>query len=129
MTVSPLLTDAHIRRLQENARLPAADHPPVVKLFNPAGPASWLVTELADDEDTLYGLADLGFGFPELGSFSLCELQSLELPFGLKIERDRAFSTELGLSIWAEVARSAGSIAGAEQVMAAVTEATEVGSA
>lgn len=120
MTALTLFTADHIRRLQENARAPDADHPPVVKLFNPAGQASWLVTQLADDEDTLFGLADLGFGFPELGSFSLSELQSLQLPLGLGIERDRSFSTGLGLSVWAEAARLAGSIVGAEQVMAAL---------
>lgn len=120
MNTVPLLTATHIRRLRDNARTPETDHPPVVKLFNPAGAATWLVTELDEDEDTLFGLADLGFGFPELGSFSLGELRALRLPFGLGIERDLSFSTDFGLSVWAEAARSAGTIAGAEQVLAAV---------
>src|SRR3546814_9868274 len=40
---------------------------PVVKFFNPVGAATWLATELCADDDTLFGLADLGFGTPELG--------------------------------------------------------------
>jgi len=36
-------------------------------------------------------LADLGFGYPDLGSFSLSELQSVSLPFGMAIERDLLF--------------------------------------
>ena len=125
MTASSLLTADHLRRLRENARTSDPDQPPVVKLFNPAGAAPWLVTELDDDDDTLFGLADLGFGFPELGSFSLSELRSLRLPFGLQIERDRSFSTRFGLSVWAEAARSAGSIGGAEQVLVAAAAAKD----
>src|SRR3546814_333941 len=49
------------------------DFMPVAKLFSPVGAATWLATELGEDGDTLFGLADLGFGCPELGSFSLSE--------------------------------------------------------
>ncbi len=48
-----------------------SDHVPVVKFFNPLGEGVWLATELDEDGDTLFGLADLGE--PELGSFSLSE--------------------------------------------------------
>ena len=45
-----------------------SDHVPVVKFFFPIGAATWLVTEMDPDEnDHLFGLADLGMGFPELG--------------------------------------------------------------
>jgi len=91
------------------------DPVPVVKWFNPAGAATWLVTELDADGDTLFGLADLGFGCPELGSFSLSEIAALRLPFGLTIERDLTFETQRTLSYWAEVARHRGSISDAEQ--------------
>ncbi|GAA0333453.1 hypothetical protein GCM10009087_49600 [Sphingomonas oligophenolica] len=40
----------------------AHDPIPVVKFFNPVGAATWLATELDADGDTLFGLADLGFG-------------------------------------------------------------------
>jgi hypothetical protein len=54
------------------------------------------------------GLADLGY--PELGSFSLEELASILLPFGIGIERDILFTGDFPISIWAEVAREAGNI-------------------
>ena len=91
------------------------DPVPVAKFFNPVGPATWLATELDADGDTLFGLADLGFGCPELGSFSLSEIAALRLPFGLTIERDLSFSSALPLSRWANAAREAGSISAAER--------------
>src|SRR3546814_9705730 len=78
------------------------DFMPVAKLFSPVGAATWLATELGEDGDTLFGLADLGFGCPELGSFSLSELASVRLPFGLGIERDLGFTSEVPLSRSAE---------------------------
>ena len=77
-------------------------------------PATWLATELHADGDTLFGLADLGFGFPELGSFSLSELAGVRLPFGLGIERDVGFASTHSLSTWAAWSRRAGSIIIAE---------------
>src|SRR3546814_8505963 len=85
---------------------PGRDPAPVVKLFSPIGAATWLATELAADGDTLFGLADLGFGCPELGSFSLAEISALRLPFGLTVERDLYFSSDVPLSVWADAARS-----------------------
>jgi len=98
------------------------DPVPVVKFFAPCGAATWLATELDADGDTLFGLADLGVGCPELGSFSLAELASVRLRFGLRIERDRHFATGHRLSEWAEAARSTGSIlAAARRLRAAAT--------
>lgn len=91
------------------------DFVPVAKFFSPVGAATWLATELCEDGDTLFGLADLGFGCPELGSFSLSELASVRLPFGLRIERDLGFTSEVPLSGWSVAARRAGSIITAEQ--------------
>lgn len=93
------------------------DPPPLVKLFNPLGAATWLVTELAFDGDALFGLADHGFGCPELGYFSLSEITSLRLPFGLAIERDIGFETPFPISRWADTARQAGSIQWAETLL------------
>jgi hypothetical protein len=87
---------------------------PVVKFFNPVGAATWIATELYDDGDTLFGLADLGFGCPELGVFSLGEIGRIRLPFGLFIERDIAFAPRAPLSVWAATARRLGSILQAE---------------
>lgn len=99
------------------AREARFDPLPVVKLFNPCGAATWLATELDEDGDTLFGLADLGFGCPELGAFSLSEITAVELPFGLRIERDIGFATHFPLSVWASWARRAGSILWAETLL------------
>ncbi len=90
------------------------DPVPVVKFFSPVGAATWLATELDEDGDTLFGLADLGFGCPELGSFSLHEIASARLPFGLSIERDEHFEPMVSLSVWTDTARRTGSIIAAE---------------
>ena len=100
-----LLTDDLRDRLLANGRQREVDHVPVVKFFNPVGAATWLATELDADGDTLFGLADLGFGCPELGAFSLSELSSVHLPFGLGIERDILFEGSYPLSVYAEAAR------------------------
>lgn len=93
------------------------DPVPVLKLFNPLGAATWLATELDDDGDTLFGLADLGFGCPELGVFSLAEIGAVRLPLGLGIERDVHFESGFALSVWAAWARRAGSILWAETLL------------
>lgn len=112
-----LLTPELRERLLANGRLRDVDHVPVVKFFNPAGTATWLATELDEDNDTLFGLADFGFGCPELGSFSLLEMASVRLPFGLGIECDLTFEGAFPLSVYAEAARRAGSISGAKQLL------------
>lgn len=81
------------------------DFQPVLKLF--CGNATWLLTEL-DDDDRLFGLCDLGLGFPELGYVSLAELESLNVfP---PLERDRYFQPETTLSEYANQARKHGRI-------------------
>lgn len=120
MSALQLLTVELRERLLANGRDRATDHVPVVKLFNPVGAATWLATELDPDGDILFGLADLGMGCPEMGSFSLAEIVALRLPFGLRIERDLYFRTDQPLSVWAEAARSADSIMGAERILRAV---------
>lgn len=113
-----LLTSELEHRLRENAaaRLDALgrgmrepDPVPVVRFFSLVGVATWIATEI-DADGILFGLADLGFGCPELGSFSLAELEAVRLPFGLGIERDLLFEPAHSLSVYAEAARAAGSI-------------------
>ncbi|WP_438853104.1 DUF2958 domain-containing protein [Brevundimonas nasdae] len=110
-----LLTDKLREQLLANGRQRDADHLPVAKFFNPLGEGVWLAAELDEDGDTLFGLADLGH--PELGSFSLQEMSSLRLPFGMEIERDILFTGDFPLSVWAEAARQAGSIRAAERIL------------
>ena len=83
-------------------KLNAKGNKPVLKLFTPWGGATWLISEIDTDGDTMFGLCDLGLGFVELGSVSLKELQNLRGPMGLKVERDMYFSTDETLEQWAE---------------------------
>ena len=116
-----LLTPELRERLLANGRERDADHIPVVKFFNPIGEGVWLATELDEDGDTLFGLADLGE--PELGSFSLAEMIAVRLPLGLGIERDILFEGLMPISVWAEAARRRGSIREAERVLHAFRRA------
>ncbi len=104
-----LLTQHQRQRLLANGQN-RGDHAPVVKFFSPVGAATWLFSELDEDGDTLFGLADLGFGCPELGSVSLAEIASLTLPFGLSIERDLHFEARFPLTVYADAARLVGRI-------------------
>ena len=103
-----LITPELREQLIANGKRRDDDHVPVVKFFNPVGAATWLVTEMdAEDNDYLFGLADLGMGFPELGGISLSELQSYRGPLGLGIERDLYFKPRYPISVYASAARMA----------------------
>jgi hypothetical protein len=111
-----LLTKANRTKLEANARKTEIegedDHRPVVKLFDPCGAATWLLTELyPGDPDIAFGLCDLGHGSPELGSVSITELEAIKGPLGIGIERDQYFEAEMTISQYAEAARASGSIA------------------
>ena len=110
-----LLTPTQRAQLLANGRQRGIDHIPVVKFFNPFGEGVWLATELDEDGDVMFGLADIGC--PELGSWSLSELASVRLPFGMGIERDLLFTGDLPISVWAEAARTAGGIRAAERIL------------
>jgi len=82
------------------------DFLPVVKLFTPDAGCTWLLTELDPEEpDIAFGLCDLGMGFPELGTVSIAELESVRGRLGLPVERDLSFSPTKTLSAYAEEAR------------------------
>lgn len=86
-----IVTPAELAELQQNARRsvdqPGYDPVPVVAFRAPDGPQIWLLTEIADDGDTAYGLCDVGVGCPEPGEVSLAWLASLRGPLGLAVER------------------------------------------
>jgi hypothetical protein len=86
------------------------DHKPVLKIFNPAGAATWLLTEIDEDGDRLFGLCDLGMGSPELGYVSRAELLSVRGRFGLPLERDIWFKADKPLSEYAAAANEKGRI-------------------
>ena len=114
-----LLTQAQRDRLLANGRQQAPlrgasaeiDFEPVVKLFNPCGSATWLLSELdPDDPDLAFGLCDLGAGCPEIGSVLLSELEGYRSPIGLGIERDLHWSPRGTLMDYARAAWDAGCI-------------------
>jgi hypothetical protein len=106
-----LLTVADRVQLLVNAISDETDYPPVAKFFTPGANATWLISEVdPDDPDRLFGLCDLGLGFPELGYVSLLELSALKGPLGLPVERDLHFLADKPLSAYAEEARTTGRI-------------------
>ncbi len=84
---------------------------PPLKLFNPCGAATWLISERDTDEpDQLFGLCDLGFGCPELGWVSLAEIEAVKGPLGIGIERDRWFKPKMTMGEYTTAASDAGRI-------------------
>ena len=111
-----LLTKAQREQLLDNSRLQAAvkgtpaeiDFYPVVKLFDPCGAATWLLTEIdPEDETVAWGLCDLGMGFPEFGTVSLTELAEYRGRLGLGIERDLYFKARGPISAYIDAAAKA----------------------
>jgi len=113
-----LMTDSQRDRLVENGRRPDVDHSPVVKLFMPGSGATWLLS-MVDPRDTsvAFGLCDLGFGFPEMGSVSLIELAGGRGAMGLGVERDLYFEAHYPLSVYAEAARALGAVTTADRAL------------
>ena len=79
---------------------------PVVKVFTPDANATWLFSELDSENGLLFGLCDLGMGFPELGYVGLEELINLRGKLGLPVERDTSFEANKTLVEYADEARS-----------------------
>jgi len=108
-----LITSAQRQRLVDNGRAQRAsidrqaqalDFEPVVKLFTPDANATWLLTELTEDDGLAFGLIDLGVGEPELGYVSLKELAAARGPSGLPVERDLHFAPTRTIAAYAELA-------------------------
>ena len=105
-----LLTAVLERKLRDNGKHRDKDHAPVVKFFYPCGAATWLISEMDEDGDTLFGLCDLGQGCAELGNVSLSELASFRGRFNLGIERDLYFKATEPMSYYVDKANAAGRI-------------------
>ena len=73
-------------KLYANERKRPEDVPVVAKFFNPIGPGTWYMTEYDPEERLAFGLCVIHE--PELGYFSLEDLESIELQWGMGIERD-----------------------------------------
>lgn len=109
-----ITTEQHSKLLengQEGQSDPEFDPVPVVKIFNPIGSATWLITEIdPNDNDRAFGLCDLGLGMPELGYISITELEQIRVGPNMRLERDMYWNPKKKLSEYAESARNAGSI-------------------
>ena len=113
-----LVTAKQREQLIRNGKNPDADQMPVLKIFNPAGSATWLITQMDPEEpDIMFGLCDLGQDCAELGSVRLSELESIETAVKfqrngqtvtsktkMKLERDLHFKPKHPLSVYSEAA-------------------------
>ena len=101
--LTKLIKTKMIRNHDQREKVNRPSPVPAVKIFNPCGGGTWLLTEL--DGDIMFGLCDLGMGFPELGYVSLSEMESVKGPFGIGLERDRWFKPTKSLSEYTADAR------------------------
>lgn len=100
-----LVQNGRVRRRLDEEGLADPDFIPVVKLFTPDGPCTWLITELdPDDPEIAFGLADCGMGFPEMGTVFVPELESARGPLGMAIERDLHFAPVFTIGVYARAA-------------------------
>ena len=88
-----LLTDKIIEALPSlysTEDIPCDEKVVIVKFFNPMGNQTWEIFEGSPEGDDwkLFGNCDLGFGCAEWGYVMLSELEAIQLPMGLGIERD-----------------------------------------
>lgn len=105
-----LYTKAQLQQLLKNHAV--EDPKPVVKWFTPDANATWLICSINPGEQNLaFGLCDLGLGFPELGDIWIPEILKLRGPYRLPVERDRHFTPQGPISVYADFARSEGRIA------------------
>jgi hypothetical protein len=73
----------------------------VAKFFNPMGSWTWYLMNLDKDKDYAWGIVD--GDAVEMGSFSMRELESIQLPLGLGIERDIYFEPVPASELWKEL--------------------------
>ncbi len=73
----------------------------VAKFFNPTGIGTWYLMNMHKDNDYCWGICHIYEW--EIGSFSINELKGVNLPFGLKIERDKFFKPVKASELWTEL--------------------------
>jgi len=100
-----LIPDTLRPQLLANGNQPGHDHVPLVALFVADDPGAWLISEIQPyDHDVVFGLIDYGFAVPQIGAFTLTELDRL-IRLGVKVTRDPFFVGRHPLSVYAEAAR------------------------
>ena len=75
----------------------------VAKFFDAMGSWKWFLMNKDKDDDYCWGIVK-GFEV-EMGSFSIDELESIKLPFGLGIERDTLFEPMKAKDVWDKLNR------------------------
>lgn len=113
--MNPLITEGERQRLLAHGQARADGHDgdplPVVRLFTPDAHLTWLLVSLDPaDDDTAYGLIDLGLGMPELGTVKLSDLASIVGPRKQPVMRDRYFQAARPLSEYVRLAQENGGI-------------------
>lgn len=109
--IPPLLFSELLANGCATARGKEIDHRPVVKVFDPSGSATWLLSEVSPASPKVaFGLCDLGHGCPELGYVDISELAAVRTRTGLRLEIDRYFRPTKTLSEYAADARRRGRI-------------------
>jgi len=86
----------HAELLRRGKLESVMDLPPVVKFFTPDAACTWLIASMDDNGDTLFGLCDLGLGFPELGTVSLSELKTVRGPRRVEVQRRLGIGLQVG---------------------------------
>ena len=61
-----------------------------------------------DEDGIAFGLCDLGMQSPEIGYVAITEINGIQGPAVLRVERDRFFTAGLTLSQYADAARQKG---------------------
>jgi|AntDeeMetagen681_2_1112603.scaffolds.fasta_scaffold07637_1 hypothetical protein len=110
-----LLTKTNIAKLRANRDAgkrahDSRDHDPVpvVKIRAQDSCATWLFTEI-DEDDILFGVCDAG-GAPKLGSIALANLEAFRGRLNLPVERDTCFHGRSPLSVYLRSANGNGGL-------------------
>ena len=86
-----LITKELEKRFAEVGNQSQSSNPLIIaKFFAPSHSATWYISEYDPETQICFGYVT-GLAFDEWGSVSIQELESLKLPFGPHVERDRFF--------------------------------------
>lgn len=92
-------------RLYETGNISIDDRIVIAKFFNPCGAGTWYAIEYDPEEKLFFGYVSIFGDYynDEYGFFTLEQLESMKLPFGLTIERDLYFKPQPMSSILAQL--------------------------
>jgi len=93
--MKPLVTEELQARFKEVGSQESSKDPIIIaKLFNPVGAATWYLTEYDPQNQIAFGYVT-GLAHDEWGYVWIPELEDIQLPMGMTIERDIYFSEEV----------------------------------